>query len=324
MKPDLPGKYFAQNDIRYTQAGIASREIYCSNCFQNSETRERRILSARTRYFLVELLNKKMELSLKLMSAEKKWMKMKKFLKVQILSSKNQMKVQIFQSHRLRRKESMAINKEKEFALERFRVKLGERIANSYGNVVQTINESLNRILQSAILNAESLEEFVKTELSELDKLIFHSENIRNESGQLHNWGKNVPKNNKNPDKNEFVYKENQGSVSNENNITDLLDSSYNIKVEDGYENNTTLNILDRQEAKFQPPMPRKHTKNVERTGSRFECEECDYSATQKSNLTTHIKSKHKRVLEFECNQCEGSFVRECDLSKHMRTKHNN
>ena len=38
--------------------------------------------------------------------------------------------------------------------------------------------------------------------------------------------------------------------------------------------------------------------------GIKFSCDQCDYKATQKGNVGTHIKFKHKGI-ENPCGQCD-------------------
>ena len=85
----------------------------------------------------------------------------------------------------------MESNNAYELEFIQFRGKLEEKISYCYGNVVQTVNESLTTILQNTIFNAESLEKFVKIELSELASTIFISNNIKkgNEKTKVVNNG---------------------------------------------------------------------------------------------------------------------------------------
>ena len=53
----------------------------------------------------------------------------------------------------------------------------------------------------------------------------------------------------------------------------------------------------------------------------KFSCDQCDYKATQKSSLVTHIKLKHKGVV-FPCDQCDYKAFRKGDLLNHKKLKH--
>merc|ERR1712156_960787 len=105
-----------------------------------------------------------------------------------ILKTPKELRVFVYRLSILSSK-SMATSMDKEIAFERFKEKLGERITQTYGNMVQIINESLTRMLQSTISNAEQLEEFAKNELSNLANIVFRSK-IENKKGQkLENAG---------------------------------------------------------------------------------------------------------------------------------------
>ena len=193
----------------------------------------------------------------------------------------------------------MASNKEKELAFERFNKTVAERINNNYGNLVQTINEALTRILQSTLLSAESFEEFFKAQLSELFKIIFQSGND------------NHPKTLKEQDSSVTTH---EGAAFNSD-----VGSTFECK-EEKDKNEYPSNISCRQKVKVEG---KSFLENIERVGSHFQCSECVYSTARKEHLIQHLKSIHKYVFDYECNLCGNSFVRDCDLSKHMRTKHN-
>ena len=38
--------------------------------------------------------------------------------------------------------------------------------------------------------------------------------------------------------------------------------------------------------------------------GVKFSCDQCDYKATRKGSLKTHIQSVHEKV-RYSCNQCD-------------------
>ena len=53
----------------------------------------------------------------------------------------------------------------------------------------------------------------------------------------------------------------------------------------------------------------------------KYPCNKCDYQATKKSNLTTHIQSLHKGV-KYACNQCDQQFTAQRSLKMHIQSKH--
>ena len=65
-----------------------------------------------------------------------------------------------------------------------------------------------------------------------------------------------------------------------------------------------------------------KHQSKHEGEGVKYEhaCNQCDYRATQKGNLTMHIKSKHKDV-KFACNLCDFQGSKEA-IRYHLKIKH--
>ena len=53
----------------------------------------------------------------------------------------------------------------------------------------------------------------------------------------------------------------------------------------------------------------------------RFDCKQCDYKATKKGNLLSHIKSIHEG-LKFPCEQCDYKATRKGNLLKHVKLIH--
>jgi len=66
----------------------------------------------------------------------------------------------------------------------------------------------------------------------------------------------------------------------------------------------------------------RKHQENIHE-GVRHECDKCDYKATNKDNLRAHHKSVHGGV-RYKCDQCDYVTGWTQHLSRHKRTKHQN
>ena len=52
-----------------------------------------------------------------------------------------------------------------------------------------------------------------------------------------------------------------------------------------------------------------------------FPCPECEYKATWKGNLQTHIKSIHKGIT-FPCSECDYKATDKSNLQRHIRTIH--
>ena len=54
---------------------------------------------------------------------------------------------------------------------------------------------------------------------------------------------------------------------------------------------------------------------------NRIFCDQCDYKATTKSTLVTHMKSIHEGVT-YPCEQCGYKANRKHHLLKHLKSKH--
>ena len=52
-----------------------------------------------------------------------------------------------------------------------------------------------------------------------------------------------------------------------------------------------------------------------------FPCDQCDFKATWKSKLFTHIKSVHKG-LKFPCDQCDFKATSKSHLIRHIKSIH--
>ena len=53
----------------------------------------------------------------------------------------------------------------------------------------------------------------------------------------------------------------------------------------------------------------------------KFDCDECDYKATQSGNLTVHKKMKHLK-LRFPCNVCSHESGSMGNLASHVKRRH--
>ena len=52
-----------------------------------------------------------------------------------------------------------------------------------------------------------------------------------------------------------------------------------------------------------------------------FTCNDCAATFSEKTNLTRHIKSKHKNT-NFKCKKCEFTTTRKDNLKTHIESKH--
>ena len=55
--------------------------------------------------------------------------------------------------------------------------------------------------------------------------------------------------------------------------------------------------------------------------GIKYPCNQCDYVATQQSNLKTHKKYKHMGI-RYPCEQCDYAATQQGSLKRHMKRKH--
>ena len=53
----------------------------------------------------------------------------------------------------------------------------------------------------------------------------------------------------------------------------------------------------------------------------QYACDQCNFQASQKSNLKTHINSKHEGV-KYVCDQCDYQAMQQGNLKKHITSKH--
>ena len=55
--------------------------------------------------------------------------------------------------------------------------------------------------------------------------------------------------------------------------------------------------------------------------GVKYACNQCAYQATQQSNLTTHIQSVHEGV-KYACSHCDHQASKQSNLTMHVKRKH--
>ena len=49
-----------------------------------------------------------------------------------------------------------------------------------------------------------------------------------------------------------------------------------------------------------------------------FECKDCNFKASQKSNLKTHIQIHHEGMVHYRCDQCSYKASKKQNFDKHM------
>jgi hypothetical protein len=55
-----------------------------------------------------------------------------------------------------------------------------------------------------------------------------------------------------------------------------------------------------------------------------IKCEFCDYTTNKKSNLTRHIKTRHKKIKNLKCEFCDYITDKKSNLTRHIKTRHEN
>ena len=68
------------------------------------------------------------------------------------------------------------------------------------------------------------------------------------------------------------------------------------------------------------------HVKTIHFQERKYPCKTCDYKATQKSNLSIHIKAVHQdnERDKIKCTDCDYQTVRQSDLTKHRKLHSDN
>ena len=53
--------------------------------------------------------------------------------------------------------------------------------------------------------------------------------------------------------------------------------------------------------------------------GVKYDCNNCDFSATMQGSLTCHIQLVHEG-LKYDCNKCEYRGTRQINLTSHIKS----
>ena len=53
----------------------------------------------------------------------------------------------------------------------------------------------------------------------------------------------------------------------------------------------------------------------------RYQCKICDYQATQKGSLSTHVKNVHQKSENINCSKCNKS-IQKMNLKRHLKMFH--
>ena len=122
---------------------------------------------------------------------------------------------------------------------------------------------------------------------------------------------------------------------ANKESINEVVDDSFSDPVpsiRNNFEKQTVISdqIPEERQRKIVEGVKYYHTPTQKRLtghiqtkheGVRYDCDQCDYQATQQGNLTVHIQTKHEGV-RYACDQCDQQFTRKSSLTSHNQSKH--
>ena len=57
---------------------------------------------------------------------------------------------------------------------------------------------------------------------------------------------------------------------------------------------------------------------NAKHKGFKFDCKDCDYTVSHRSNLYTHIENKG---IKYSCEQCDFKSTQQ-SVIRHLKSKH--
>ena len=66
----------------------------------------------------------------------------------------------------------------------------------------------------------------------------------------------------------------------------------------------------------------KRHVASVHKGNKPFKCEVCDYNSSQKGHLKQHVASVHEIKKPFKCEICDYGFSQKSHLTKHVASVH--
>ena len=62
-------------------------------------------------------------------------------------------------------------------------------------------------------------------------------------------------------------------------------------------------------------------SKHTRKERVRYDCDQCDYQATERGSVKTHIQNIHEGVRH-DCNHCDYKATQKSNLKYHIKSKH--
>merc|ERR1712150_6296 len=195
-----------------------------------------------------------------------------------------------------------------------------------FSNLIKDINDNLNQILQSVIVSAESLELFIQQESDKnsrgKNKVIIKT----TETLQLRGTSE------KNHDT--LLFSHEKYDKKQNNLVSDLKNKDTEIRFLETIKEEkeiTRINsdsdkqVLDTEELILATEIVFNQTGNrKDRPKGKYECNQCSHVATDKGNLSKHIKVVHLKIRNYECENCSKTFSTMFNLKDHAERKHGN
>ena len=120
-----------------------------------------------------------------------------------------------------------------------------------------------------------------------------------------------------------IIYDENSESVIDA--LLRIFDTGNNVSVETNFTSVGNMSIDEHQQRKVTVGRVRgtkRKRSDVSKTkDGKYQCQQCDYEATQSIHLSTHIKYKHEGI-RYPCDQCDYKATQEGHLRRHKEIKH--
>merc|ERR1712150_110786 len=249
---------------------------------------------------------------------------------------------------------NMVDEKKIETAFQQLEQNLSLKTNDCLSSLIQEVNDGLNKILESAIMNAQFLESIMKEEISKARKSLNGKSQAYEIKDRLPQYSLNgyqgiIDKalSSRSWQNREFFIGNDNDEASSLEKSKKLLDFQLNDNIaEDKSEKadkisnpkvNTNkksqrfkkLQEEDDQQDKFADTNVSFEVKKEEdiqiATSLKlkdFSCEQCYFSCAAKRDLDRHVKSVHNKVKDFTCSSCDYATSRKDSLKSHNKLKH--
>lgn len=215
--------------------------------------------------------------------------------------------------------------------------KMFDKINHSFSVIIKEVNESLGRILTSAIQTAENLEYFIKNEIRSASQIFESNFNVRHKisfdninsykgSDKIINLESFKPKIGRislasNTIENEEIKIKSEDYALIKKRETNEFQNSKTNQLESL--NNTNLVQEVSKTVVLNPESDRLSKEECrDKNEKQLQCTECDYTASLRANLKRHENSIHYKIRNFECTQCSYASFRKETLSRHITRIH--